>query len=165
MGKEKKKGTEPALSQNLHFLGVTSALFRATVKVYSSPAAFTSSPWRVQPSWGRVTSWFHVFHSCVLPLSSRCSTSVLQTCLRLTLTAASVRGKLCCWVIHIKWAIYMNCKSTKGQCPPSHLPKIWARRQRARLGGRARQIKYQLLQDLGFFFCSCCFVFLIPGLE
>lgn len=40
----KKKGTEPALSQNLHFLGVISALFRATVKVYSSPAAFTSSP-------------------------------------------------------------------------------------------------------------------------
>lgn len=110
----------------------------------------------------------HVMIPCV---SLLCPPTVIQvqhqcpsTCLRLTLTAASVRGKLCCWVIHIKWAIYMNCKSTKGQCPPSHLPKIWARRQRARLGGRARQIKYQLLQGLGFFFC-CCFVFLIPGLE
>lgn len=57
-GRKKKKGTEPALtvktfikrhrtstySQNLHFLGVSSALFWATVKVYSPPAAILHVP-------------------------------------------------------------------------------------------------------------------------
>lgn len=97
--------------------------------------------------------------------SSRYSTHIFQTCLRpcssqeLTLTVATATGKLCCWmtqflnshILHSQWfAVFASKKSTKGQCPLCHLPKMWARRQRTRLGGRARQVKHRL---------QFCFVF------
>lgn len=129
-----------------------------------SPCSPVQSLWRAQPSCGRLTSW------CVslLPVSShssRYSTHIFQTCLRpcssqeLTLTVATATGKLCCWmtqflnshILHSQWfAVFASKKSTKGQCPLCHLPKMWARRQRTRLGGRARQVKHRL---------QFCFVF------
>lgn len=98
---------------------------------------------------------------------SRYNTSILQTSRDtcsgqgLTLTVASATGKLCCWMIQFLIATFyapsdsqfLPLKKYQGTMSSKPLPKIWARGQRRRCGGRARQAKHRPLR-LCFFFLS-----------
>lgn len=70
-GGRKKRHRTSTHSQNLHFLGVTSALFWATVKVSSSPSEEPS------PAEGE-SLYDSMFHAYVLPLSARYNTNVFR---------------------------------------------------------------------------------------
>lgn len=144
----RKERHRASTQSELHFFRVPATLNKSS-----------SGLWRAQPSCRRRTSW------CVslLPVSShssRYSTHIFQTCLRpcssqgLTLTVASAAGKPSSLIATFYTPSDLQFlplkKSTNGQCPLCYLLKMWARRQRTRLGGRARQVKHRL---------QFCFVF------
>lgn len=156
---ERKAQRQQHSQSDLHFLRNTSALWGHSQQS-SHPCVYF-----------REGHFMMCFSAACGLYFSRYSTSILQTSRDtcsgqgLTLTVASATGKLCCWMIQFLIATFyapsdsqfLPLKKYQGTMSSKPLPKIWARGQRRRCGGRARQAKHRPLR--------LCFFFSVPGPE